>query len=94
MKKRYNKRRKNRITFLMLIILIITLFCIAMYKKEELKLKEIQKYQQLLQNNIQKNYSEKVITTKSQSLYIFENNKYQEAGKINKDIELTLEKKT
>lgn len=91
---------KKTIAFIVLLLLLISLF-IGFYlvKEKERKQKEANEQQEIsekkkedLIKNIQKQYSQYVKTTKKANLYLLQNEKYQKIGTVKKDMSYQLEK--
>lgn len=92
-RKKYNKKKKTKkILIVSLSILLIILIGLLIYyldkeHKEQIKLDNIQKEQEIV-NNIKSHYNSYVITNKESNLY---NSNYEVIGIIGNDVELSLE---
>lgn len=88
-KRRTNKKRRLKILPIVILIVLLILIGFGIYKKIEYdKLQDKITKENNLIENIKSHYNEYVITTKETSVYDEDNNII---GKINKDIELSLE---
>lgn len=87
-------KKKIILLFSLLFIVIISVFGYFIFKNEkakELTKKLEEKRIKVLINNIKSKYNKTVITNKEANIYLKENNKYKEVGKLGEDIILTLD---
>ncbi|MDD4706484.1 MAG: polysaccharide deacetylase family protein [Bacilli bacterium] len=91
--------KKKKIILIIFIVIIFLLSIVGVYLylehqeylKEQAILEQEQKEKELLKN-IKSHYNDSVKTNKEATIYELTNNNYNEIGKINKDVELLLEK--
>lgn len=84
---------KKKGIIILLVFLLASVISISIYLViDSNNKKELKEKQELLFKEISNHYNEFVVTNKETNLYKKENDKYIEAGKINKDIFITLEK--
>ena len=81
---------KKRVVIIISTVILILLSTVLVFAVKKYKSDKLKEEQTILVQKISSHYSDYVITNKETELYKKEDNNYIKAGKINKDIALTL----
>lgn len=85
------KKINIRIIIILIIVLLVGTIITGLTLKAANERKKIEIRNNQLAEKIKKHYNNYVITNKEALLYLYDNNKYKEVGKIAKEVELSLE---
>ena len=81
---------KKKVVIIISVVIVVLLSTILIFAVKKYKSDKLKEEQTILVQKISSHYNDFVITNKETQLYKKEDNNYIKAGKINKDVSLTL----